>query len=79
MHSPYHLYGYQPHFGFTNNLMTILTAAVFAVAIVLLIVSLLISRGASKRLKKAAYYIATEIGYALVVFSTPNIITSLCL
>ena len=79
MHSPYYLYGFQTHFGYTNNIMVIITAGVYAIAVVLLIISMLVAKGTSKRIKKASYYVATELAYALVVFSTPNMVTSICI
>ena len=79
MHSPYYLYGFQTYFGYTNNIMVIITAGVYAIAVVLLIISMLVAKGTSKRIKKASYYVATELAYALVVFSTPNMVTSICL
>lgn len=79
MASSYYLYGYQTHFGYTNNIMILVTLAVYALAVLLLILSIVTSRITSKRFKKASFYLANDIAYALVVFSTPNIVTALCL
>lgn len=77
--SPYALYGYHRYFGFSNNLMVIVAASVFGVALLLLGLSILVGRGSSRRLKHAAYLAASEVGYALMVFSTPNIVTAICI
>lgn len=77
--SPYALYGYHRHFGFSNNLMVIVAASVFGVAVLLLGLSILVGKASSRRLKHAAYLAASEVGYALMVFSTPNIVTAICI
>lgn len=77
--SPYALYGYQKYFEFSNNAMVIFTGAVFGVAILLLAISMLTSKSVSRKIKTASSMVAGEVGYALVIFGTPNIITALCI
>ncbi len=77
--SPYALYGYKADFGFSNNLMIILGCSVFGVAAILFLLSMLTAKSTSRRLKNGAVAVANEVGYALVVFSTPNIINAICI
>jgi hypothetical protein len=60
-------------------MMVIIAASVFGVAGLLLVLSMLTSKSAARRMKNASSLVATEVGYALVVFTTPNIITALCI
>ncbi len=59
--------------------MIILALSVYVVAIIFLLISSITSKNLSRRLKKTAFNIASEIGYTLAVFTTPNIITGICI
>lgn len=77
--SPYALYGFHRHFGFSNNVMVIITGSVFGVAVLLLGLSILVGKASARRLKHASFLVASEVGYSLVVFTTPNIVTAICI
>lgn len=76
--SSYALFGYQLYFGFSNNLMAIVTGGVYALALSMLFCSRLGCESTARRLRKAAYTVS-EAGYTLTVFCTPNIVTALCI
>jgi len=77
--SPYALYGFQTHFGYSNNMMVIVAVSTFGVSIVLLMISMVTSSITSKRLKKVAFMIANELCYALIVFITPSMVTAVAI
>ena len=78
MASAYHLYGYESNLGFSFNFMCILTLSFYGLAIVTLILSA-VSTKYSRMFKKVTFVIANDLCYALVVFSTPNLLTALFL
>ena len=59
--------------------MYLITAAVYGIALFLLMISMLTTAGTSKKVKNAAYYVANDLAYALIVFCTPNIISAMCI
>ena len=60
--------------------MIIATASVYVVALLFVVFSTLAEkRGTIDRLKYVAFVIASEIGYTLLVYLSPNIITSICI
>ncbi len=77
--SPYAIYDYEKYFGFSNNMMVIVAGSVVGVAGLLLVLSMLTSKSVAVRVKAVATLIASEVGYTLMVFSAPNIITALCI
>jgi len=76
---PHHIIGYQPNFGFSNNLMLIIACIIFFLALLFLIFSLLTQKGTATRIRYISSIIASEPAYTLVVFLSPNIITAICL
>lgn len=56
--------------------MVLTAASIFAMAALLILLAMFTSTETSSRLRKAAFIIASEIGYFLVVFLTPNIINA---
>ena len=79
MESSYYLYGYQKYMGFSFNLMGILIATGYGVAISILAVSAFMPAGTAKILKKLTFVVTNDLCYSLIVFSTPNIVTGLCI
>jgi hypothetical protein len=71
--------GYQAYFGYSNNAMILAAGSAYAVTVFLLIVSTVTSKATSRRFKTAGFMVANELAYGLVVFSTPNIVTAICL
>ena len=59
--------------------MFMATASVYGTAILLMGFSTLASSTLSQRIKKVAIYLANDVGYALVIFCTPNAVTALCI
>ena len=59
--------------------MVMVTAGVFTFASIFLIASMIAKKSTQRKLKSVAFSIANEIGYALVVFTTPNIIIATCI
>jgi hypothetical protein len=59
--------------------MFIAAAAGYAIAIFLTIFSLVLPRPDPRKLKSVAFLVATDLCYALVVFTTPNVLTAICL
>lgn len=76
---PHNLYDYQPNFGFSNNFMLILASIIFFIALLFLIVSTMTQKGTNTRVRYVASLIVTELGYTLVIFLSPNIITAICI
>ena len=75
---PYYVYGYRPHFGFSNNLMIILGLCIYAIAAILYAISKVpSSKKTSEMVKGVSYMIANDLCYTLVVFLTPNILTAI--
>jgi hypothetical protein len=60
-------------------MMVIATGAVYGVALVLLLASMVASKSASRRIKNGAFLVANEVAYSLVVFGTANLVIALCI
>jgi hypothetical protein len=74
---PYRIYGYEAYFGYSNNVMVIVTLICYVIAGLLFILSLITARSTAWRLKSAAFATANDLCYTLVVFSSPNILTAI--
>ena len=59
--------------------MVIISACSFGLSAVLLILSFVTSKSTSRKLKNASFLVAIELSYSLVVFSTANMVTALCI
>lgn len=59
--------------------MVILAAATFGLAGAILTLSLITSKSTSRKFKNGAFLVANELCYTIVVFSTPNVVTAICL
>jgi hypothetical protein len=57
-------------------MMIVVAGSTFGLAVVLLMVSMITSSVTAKKLKKAAFLIANELSYAIVVFITPCMVTA---
>lgn len=77
--SAYAIYGYQIYFGYSNNLMVAVTASAYLFAGLLLLLSMVSSKSTSRKFQKAAQALASEVGYALAIFTAPNVVTALCI
>lgn len=77
--SAYNLYGYKTDFGSSNNIMIMAAAGGYALAAVLMLMSMLAKRATARKLSSASFAVANDLCYAILVFSTPNIITSICI
>ena len=75
----YSLYGFQKYYGYTSNIMILAAAFCYILAAALLIGSVLSSRARARKLRNGAFLVADDLAYALVVFSTPNIVTAFCI
>ena len=53
--------------------------AFYLLSAIFLLISILTSKSTHRKFKIAAFTIANDIAYMLVVFSTPNIVTALCI
>ena len=74
--SPYNIYAYQPHFGFSNNLMIILTSSLYGLVATLYLLSKHFNPTVEKIMKRIAFLLATDFCYTLVVFLSPSILTA---
>lgn len=76
---PYALYGYEKYFGYSCNVMILAIAAVYGLSIVLLLLSAVTTKSLSRRLKDGGLLLLNEVGFAIVLFCTPNILTAFCI
>ncbi len=74
---PYVIYGYERYFGYSNNGMILAIMSVYGLSIFLIALSGVTSKSLSRRLKSGGMVLINELGYALTVFSTPNIIIAI--
>jgi len=59
--------------------MIIAAGGVYAISVIMLVISTVSTKATSRRFKNAAFIVASELGYGLVVFLTPSIVTALCI
>lgn len=76
---PYAIYGYQKYFGYSCNVMVLAIAAVYGLSILLLLLSSVTAKSLSRKLKEGGIVLLNEVGFAIVLFCTPNILTAVCI
>lgn len=59
--------------------MVLIPLALYFLALLLIGISALTSKAAARRFKNVAYLVSTELSFTLIVFSTPNIVTAVCI
>ena len=59
--------------------MVVAAICSFGLAAILLVSSAFTSRVRTRKLRNAAFFIASDLSYALIVFLTPSIVTALCI
>ena len=75
---PYALYGYQKYFGYSCNVMVLAISAVYGLSLLLLLLSSITTKSLSRRLKDGGVLLLNEVGFAIVLFCTPNVLTAFC-
>lgn len=76
---PYALYNYEKYFGFSNNVMTIATASFYGLGVLLVLVSTITTKSASRRMKTGGLFVINEVAYTLVMFNSANVVTAFCI
>jgi hypothetical protein len=76
---PYSIYRYQPHLGYSNNLMIFIAYGLYALALITLLVSRLAQKGTRWRIARVAFILATDVCYSVVVYLSPNIFSAICI
>ena len=77
--SAYSLYGYQKYFGYACNVMVLAIACVYGLSLILICLSAITTKTLSRRLSQGGFILLNEVGFSLVTFSTPNIVTAFCI
>ena len=57
--------------------MLLITLSAYLIAILLVVLSCIVSKGTARKLKGAAFMIANDLCYTIMVFITPNILTAI--
>jgi hypothetical protein len=78
LESSYSVYGFQRYFGYSCNVMVLAIASVYGLSLLLVCLSAITTKGVSRRLRNGGFILLNEVGFALVTFSTPNIVTAVC-
>lgn len=76
--SSYSVYGFQKYFGYSCNVMVLAIASVYGLSLLLVCLSAVTTKTPSRRLRSGGFILLNEVGFALVTFSTPNIVTAVC-
>lgn len=78
LESSYVVYGFQKYFGYSCNVMVLAIASVYGLSLLLVCLSAITTKGVSRKLMNGGLILLNEVGFALVTFSTPNIVTAVC-
>ena len=57
--------------------MLLITLSAYLIAVLLVALSCIVSKGTARKLKGVAFMIANDLCYTIMVFITPNILTAI--